>query len=261
MKRILFLFGLVFFVQFTFAQENIDLAAQENAIKEIVIKESTAWANRDYNTFISTWAHKPYSTWRAFNGRRLFETFGWDEINKNFESSFKNNPDTLKVKITRNDFVIHVNNNMAWISFIANYSWDNPGRVVKLKTQESRSLIKENGQWKILTLMVNYVAIDDPVLKHIQEQVNSIANQFIKSGKTKEAIEVFKLNNKLFPEISATYDDIAWGYMNDGNNEEAIKWAKKSLEMIPKDPYSEEWEKERTERRANEKIEKLQGKK
>lgn len=261
MKRILFLIGIISLVQITFAQENIDLAAEKNAIKEIVIKETTAWANRDYNTFISTYAHKPYTTWRCFNGRRFFETFGWDEIDKNFKSSFENSPDTLKFKITRDDFIIHVNDNMAWISFIANSSWDNPGRMVKLKTQESRSLIKENGQWKILTLMVNYVAIDDPVFKHIQEQINGIANQFIKSGKTKEAIEVFMLNNKLFPEISASYDDVAWGYMNDGNNEEAIKWAKKSLEMISKDPYSEQWEKERTKRRSEEKIEKLTEKK
>lgn len=261
MKRVLFLFGFVFLVQFTFAQENIDLTAEENAIKEVVIKETTAWINRDYNSLISTWAHKPYAKRRAFNGRTFFETFGWDEIDKNFKSSFENNPDTLKVKITRDDFIIHINNNMAWISYFANFSWDNPGRVVKLKTQESRSLIKENGQWKILTLTCNYLSVDDPVLKLIQEQIYSIGNQFIRLEKTKEAIEVFKLNNKLFPEISATYDDIAWGYMNDGNNEEAVKWAKKSLEMIPKDLYSAEWEKERTKRRAEEKIEKLQEKK
>ncbi|MFX0138770.1 MAG: hypothetical protein ACFFDN_34335 [Candidatus Hodarchaeota archaeon] len=49
------------------------------------------------------------------------------------------------------------------LSYFANFSWDNTGRAVKLKTQESRSIIKENGQWKILSLTCNSFSVYDPV--------------------------------------------------------------------------------------------------
>lgn len=49
----------------------------------------------------------------------------------------------------------------------------------------------------------------------------------------KEAIEVFKLNTKEFPNSWNTYDSLGESYMVDGQKEKAIANYEKSIEMNP----------------------------
>ena len=51
----------------------------------------------------------------------------------------------------------------------------------------------------------------------------------------KDAIEVFKLNVDAYPASANTYDSLSDGYLALGNREEALRYAEKALEMIPKD--------------------------
>lgn len=67
----------------------------------------------------------------------------------------------------------------------------------------------------------------------IEPHMNRIGYQLLQNGKTKEAIEVFKLNVAEFPDSWNTYDSLAEGYMMDGQKELAIEFYKKSIEMNP----------------------------
>ncbi|MFB0519368.1 MAG: tetratricopeptide repeat protein [Acidobacteriota bacterium] len=47
------------------------------------------------------------------------------------------------------------------------------------------------------------------------------------------ALEIFKLNTRLFPNVANTYDSLAEAYMVKGNKELAIKCYEKVLEIEP----------------------------
>lgn len=64
-------------------------------------------------------------------------------------------------------------------------------------------------------------------------QLNSLGYQILQAGKTKDAIEIFKLNVAAYPNSFNVYDSIGEAYMMDGNNEQAILNYKKSLELNP----------------------------
>jgi pimeloyl-ACP methyl ester carboxylesterase len=64
-------------------------------------------------------------------------------------------------------------------------------------------------------------------------RMNMLGYQNLQSGKTKEAIELFKLNVAAYPESANTYDSLGEAYMTNGDNELAIKNYKKSLELDP----------------------------
>jgi len=66
-----------------------------------------------------------------------------------------------------------------------------------------------------------------------EDEINSFGYQLIQIKKLDDAIEVFKLNVELYPESSNVYDSLAESYMLKGNNEFAIKFYKKSLELNP----------------------------
>jgi len=66
-----------------------------------------------------------------------------------------------------------------------------------------------------------------------EDEMNMLGYQFLQMGKTKEAIEVFKLNTEVFPESFNAWDSYAEAYMISGDKENAIKYYKKSIELNP----------------------------
>ncbi|TYB76412.1 serine hydrolase [Bizionia myxarmorum] len=67
----------------------------------------------------------------------------------------------------------------------------------------------------------------------VEDEMNSIGYQLLRSEKMNEALTVLKLNVDAFPKSYNTYDSYAEALMTQGNKELAIKNYKTSLEMNP----------------------------
>lgn len=66
-----------------------------------------------------------------------------------------------------------------------------------------------------------------------EQELNNAGYELLQAGKTKEAIEIFKLNVEAYPQGFNTYDSLGEAYMKNGDNELAIQNYKKSLELNP----------------------------
>jgi CubicO group peptidase (beta-lactamase class C family) len=66
-----------------------------------------------------------------------------------------------------------------------------------------------------------------------EAELNRLGYQLLRNGKTKEAIEIFKLNVEAYPQAFNTYDSLAEAYMTIKERELAIQNYKKSLELNP----------------------------
>ncbi len=75
--------------------------------------------------------------------------------------------------------------------------------------------------------------------KYKEGQINDLGYSLMKDGKLNDAIAAFKLNCRLFPKSYNTWDSLAEGYMNKGENELAIKYYRKSLELNPENNSAE----------------------
>lgn len=67
-----------------------------------------------------------------------------------------------------------------------------------------------------------------------EPELNQLGYQLLRSGKSKEAIEIFKLNVEAYPQGYNTYDSLAEAYMTVNERELAIQNYKKSIELNPK---------------------------
>jgi hypothetical protein len=67
-----------------------------------------------------------------------------------------------------------------------------------------------------------------------ESELNSLGYKFIRKNKFKEAIRIFQLNVEAYPKSANTYDSLAEGYMDDGENALAIANYQKSLQLNPK---------------------------
>ena len=56
----------------------------------------------------------------------------------------------------------------------------------------------------------------------------------IRKNKFKEAIRIFQLNVEAYPNSANTYDSLAEGYMDNGENALAVANYEKSLQLNPK---------------------------
>ncbi len=64
-------------------------------------------------------------------------------------------------------------------------------------------------------------------------ELNTLGYQLLRTDKTKDAIEIFKLNVEMFPKSGNPYDSLGEAYLKDGNKELALVNYKKAIELDP----------------------------
>jgi CubicO group peptidase (beta-lactamase class C family) len=75
--------------------------------------------------------------------------------------------------------------------------------------------------------------LEENDMQYSDMALNNFGYQLMEAGELDMAIEVFKLNTELFPNIANTFDSLAEAYTNKGNKELAIANYKKVLELRP----------------------------
>jgi tetratricopeptide (TPR) repeat protein len=73
-----------------------------------------------------------------------------------------------------------------------------------------------------------------------ENEVNALGYRLLGAGKMRDAIEIFKLNVKLYPKSANVYDSLGEAYMNSGDSKKAIKNYQKSLEFNPENSNARE---------------------
>jgi tetratricopeptide (TPR) repeat protein len=66
-----------------------------------------------------------------------------------------------------------------------------------------------------------------------ESSLNSLGYDLMGDGRSDEAIKLFELNTRLFPQSGNAWDSLAEGHMNRGDREKAILYYRKSLEIDP----------------------------
>ena len=87
--------------------------------------------------------------------------------------------------------------------------------------------VKQQGQWK----MAGSSSV--PAAPSTEHSINRAGYELMEAGKTKEAIELFKLNVQLYPESWNVYDSLGEAYAATGDKVQAIQNYQKSIQLNP----------------------------
>ncbi len=93
----------------------------------------------------------------------------------------------------------------------------------------------------------------------LESVMNAFGYELMQNGDTKGAVEVLKLNALVYPLSANVYDSLSDGYLADGNNAEALRYAEKTLQAIPGDAKAPEQFKQQLREAAETKIRQLKG--
>ena len=94
-------------------------------------------------------------------------------------------------------------------------------------------IIKEKGVDAAITHYRELKAKQAATTDFSEPELNRLGYQLLRTGKVKEAIEIFKLNVEAYPKASNTYDSLAEAYLANNERELAIQNYKKSVELNP----------------------------
>jgi len=217
-------------VTIIFAADNSDKAKEIEDIKTVIINETEYAVNkRDYKNWADTWVHESDVLHFMADRSGYRERNGWDEINSWMKKGIENDPEPRHFKITKKNFNVRVDGNLAWASY--DDYWDTPEGIWHMK--QTRTLIKKDEQWKIISVIAAWDDSYKPDFNNGEMFLSMVGQDYLLMDKVNEAIDVFKLNVKLYPKSSKAYDSLGEAYTKFGNKELAIKSYQKSLELDP----------------------------
>lgn len=207
--------------------------AEEEAMKKVIAKQFESSANRDFTGWASSFRQDSSLTRVFISSNGYFPTFGWDSAKAAAERDWKVSPKPFKVDVKRSNFQITANGEIAWLEFdqVARYEND----TFNYASHEVRLLVKENDGWKIAKqVSTNTASFDQKQESYVENNLNTSGYVLLAANKINEAIEVFKLNVKLFPKAWNTYDSLGEAYALAGNKKLAIENYEKSIKLNPK---------------------------
>ena len=209
---------------------------EENKIKNLLREETEVFYKRDLEAWKQLWVHDAQVNRNFISNYGLSSRVGWDSIAAARERAIQKDSKPVPIQLKNDNYTIRTNGNMAWVEYDQEMTYpemDTTGGFGH--SREYRVLVKENNEWEIASQITTYpksFIANTPFA--IENDLNNAGYQLIAANRTKEAIEVFALNVKLFPNAWNTYDSLGEAYALAGNKKLAIENYEKSIKLNPK---------------------------
>jgi glyoxylase-like metal-dependent hydrolase (beta-lactamase superfamily II) len=127
--------------------------------------------------------------------------------------------------------------------------WTNAGTILEMWACTTNQLSGAQALFDLIESGADEVAIDqvldqknadNPTHYFIEADVNRLGYRFLQTERPEQAVQLFRINAKLFPESWNCYDSLGEGLLAVGDQEGAVVMYKKSLELNPENQNGKE---------------------
>lgn len=198
------------------AQKEKVIAAIQDELSSFIKKDKAAWEKH--------WVQTPEAMAR-FVGPSHYVVFqGWDSIKADVKKHFETPGEEFKS--TKSDFNVSIKGNIALVSLVETAD--------DMVMDQTLVLEKIKNEWKFLKMTnvarSNYANTDFA----IERNINSQGYKLMAANRLDDAIKLFMLNTELFPKAWNTWDSLAEALMKKGENDLAVGYYKKSIQLNDK---------------------------
>jgi tetratricopeptide (TPR) repeat protein len=206
-------------------------ASAEAAIKARIEAETQAYYDRKLDPSTAGWVHDERASRILISRQGFNQVSGWNNIVDWYKQGAAQLPNWTSAGFTNSDYRMSVKGNMAYVEYDQTSKVTIDGRENTSHSHELRTLVKEGGDWKFLSMATINTDSFDNSFAAMEQSINSIGYLMLSQGKSDQAIEVFKLNTKLYPQSANVYDSLGEAYMKAGKKDLAIQNYQRSLEL------------------------------
>lgn len=208
--------------------------ADEEAIKTVVRAETKAWIDRNADAWQATWLQDETATRVIVQASTYTSQKGWTNIAPPMLKDFKENPTPLPFTAAIDHFVARQQGNLAFVEY--DQTTTAPGAAASASpSREYRVLVKDGGQWKIASQITHVVNSFGDTPGATGGRIDAVGQSLLRSGKVQEAIEIFKINARLSPQVAGAFVSLGEAYAAAGQHDLAIENYEKALQLNPKD--------------------------
>lgn len=224
--------SLLLFAIFSIAVFYCKAGDEKEAVQAAIDNEYKAYLAGNFDEWSTCWIQEPYISLNYSGSFQYTKIVTYDSLAANVKKAFKDGTQAGQkiekkvtgLKIMDNIAIIDVDESLTFNFFGQELRWD--GKSLYL-------MKKVDGQWKFISQNCIRTSTYDPSDSNAEFNINISGYLLLNMKKTDEALKVFKLNTELFPDAFNTWDSLAEAYMVKGENAEAEKYYKKSLELNP----------------------------
>ncbi len=146
-------FILVFIVlSFSCTQQKVDKIEEKNKIISVIENETKTFYKKDFNLWSQNFVQKQDLHWVCVESKVLLRANGWNDLSKFVKQWMTQNPEPIdyeSAKFEIKNLSTTIKDSIAFVKF--NYINQNKN-VSENNTIESRTLVKEKSNWKIISM-------------------------------------------------------------------------------------------------------------
>jgi len=205
----------------------------DEAVKGVLRAETEAFYARNVESWQDAWLHDPSVTRTLVAYGSTTSQKGWDSIAGPITKSIAANPKPVPIELALENVVIRREGNLAWAEYDQILTSPQiPGS--KRRSREQRVLVKSLDKWKIASQVTVSSDTYDNTAENMERRINSLAYNLLEAKKTAEAVDMLKVNVRLYPQSWNAYDSLAEALAAAGEKELAIQNYEKSISLNPK---------------------------
>ncbi len=192
---------------------NAQSLEESNAIKKTLQQETSAYFHKDYAGWERTWVHDSADFVLRAGPGGYSQLTGWNAISAQYKKEMKNMAVMSDAEIAPHlhnmDFHIYVNGNTATVTFREGDKNPEP---------EARTLVKQNGGWKILNL--SSLNSESYAMQNTLNNMKAFVGKWILDGKVtinppaKRVLKSVKIDLKVTPNGLEQLSNVAFTYKN-----------------------------------------------
>jgi tetratricopeptide (TPR) repeat protein len=208
-------------------------SSEEQNIKKVIQSETNSYYKADADAWAKFWVHSPDASATYIRNGFYRRMKGWENFGPMVIKALKS-PSNANMDVTTSadSFFIKSNGKIAFVTYKQKNTSKDPAN--NQNSFEKRVLVKENDGWKILSATTEVPeSFDGTKPQTIEDNLNTSGYNLIQANRLNDAIEVFRLNVKLFPNSWNPYDSLGEALALAGDKDEAIKNYEKSMELNP----------------------------
>ena len=206
--------------------------AETDEVKRVIREETESYYRRDANAWKGTWVQDSSAIRTFITSGSYSVALGWDKFGPGTVESIRTDATPQVVQVDRTNYVVRIDGALAWAEYDERTT--TPTDSVPLLARQQRTLVKRNGEWRILSAGSYVGSTFGTFPGAIESRLDGIGYDLIGAKNHRDAIRVLALNAQLFPGSAAAYLRLGEAYAAAGETKLAIQNYEKSLAINPK---------------------------
>ncbi len=207
--------------------------ADSNEVKRVIREETESYYRRDSDAWKGTWVQDSTAIRTFITGGSYSVALGWDRFGPGTVESLRKDPTPQPVQVDRTNYVLRIDGALAWAEYDERTTFPTDG-VPPLLARQQRTLVKRDGQWRILSAGSFVESSFGTFPGAIENRLDAIGHDLIGAKNSRDAISVLALDAQLFPRSAAAHLSLGDAYAAAGDTTLAIQSYEKSLAIDPK---------------------------